>query len=85
MTTGARPRPRAGWAGVKNREVKLAIRARQHQSGRHWDLIELDLGCLQKVHSGCKRPTRSGNRLEQMAVVVNSKTGTDLGSSAVVN
>ena len=84
MTTGARPRPRADWVGVKNREVKLASRARKHQSAGHWDLIELNLGCLQKVHAGCMRPTRGGNRSRLLAVVVNSKTDTDLGSSAVV-
>ena len=65
VTTGARPRPRAGWVGVKNREVKLASRARKHQNTGHWDLIELNLGCIQKVHAGCMLPTRGGNRIQE--------------------
>ena len=32
VTTRARPRPRAGWVGVKNREQKLASRGRKIQN-----------------------------------------------------
>ena len=35
VTTGARPRPRVGWMGVKNREQKLASSERMVQINKH--------------------------------------------------
>ena len=35
VTTGARPRPRVGWVGVKNREQKLASSEGMVQINRH--------------------------------------------------
>ena len=58
------------WVGVRIRELKLASRARKHKSAGHFEASRSNVGCLQKVHSGCKRPTRSGNRSRLLAVVV---------------
>jgi len=56
VTTGARPRPRAGWVGVKNWEQKLASSEQMIHVNRH--ALDLDdsheVKLVFKLHFGRK-------------------------------